>query len=142
MKFGSSEYLQKVKEITNSDEKYANMVKEYNLSYTFIIEAEPNKGVSNEIIIGYKMKDGKMEDIWEGVRETDFVISGKYSVWVDLLTGKMGLTLAFLQRKLKIRGEFSKILQLSKATEYWIQMLKKIPTEFEGEFSKYNIGGE
>ena len=51
MKFGSSEYLQKVKEITNSDEKYANMVKEYNLSYTFIIEAEPNKGVSNEIII-------------------------------------------------------------------------------------------
>ncbi|MVT13399.1 MAG: hypothetical protein GPW16_03845 [Euryarchaeota archaeon] len=142
MRFGSNEYLQKVKEITNSDEKYEQMVKNEDATYTFIIEPEPEKGVKEGIVLGYSMKNGKMVDIWPGERETDFVISGSYGVWVDLVTGRMGVTSAFLQRKLRIRGEFSRILKLSKPTEYWIQLLRKIPTEFDGVYSKFNIGGE
>ncbi|MBD6955506.1 MAG: SCP2 sterol-binding domain-containing protein [Thermoplasmata archaeon] len=140
MRFGSEEYLKKVMEVTNSDERYSEMVRNEDATYTFIIEPEPENGVRDGITLGYSMKGGKMVDIWLGERETDFVISGRYGIWVDLVTGRTGVTSAFLQRKLRIRGEFSRILRLSKPTEYWIQLLRRIPTEFDGIYSRYNIG--
>ncbi len=141
MKFASEEYLKEVMERTNSDEKYLELAKEEFASYTFILGAEPDKGVENDIVLGYCVEAGRMTDIWLGERKTEFVISGKYGVWVDILTGKMGATRAFLTRKLTVRGSLMKILRLSKATERWLEILRTIPTEFHGEYSKYNIKG-
>jgi hypothetical protein len=44
-------------------------------------------------------------------------------------------------RKLKVRGNLMKILKMSKATERWLEVLRTIPTEFHGEYAKYNIEG-
>lgn len=142
MEFGSLEYLEEVKKRTNNDQKYLELAKEENASYTFIIEAEPEKGVNNTITLGYNVEGGKITNIWLGEKNTDFIISGKYGVWVDILLGNLGVTKAFLTRKLKVRGNLMKLLKLSKATEYWLEILRKIPTEFHGEYSKYNIKGE
>ena len=139
MEFASKEYLKEVMERSNADEKYLELVKGEDASYTFMIQAEPKKGVEKDIVLGYTVEDGKTTDIWLGERKTDFVISGKYGVWVDILTGKMGVTRAFLMRKLKVRGNLMKILKMSKATERWLEVLRTIPTEFHGEYSKYNI---
>ncbi|WP_297216952.1 SCP2 sterol-binding domain-containing protein [Thermoplasma sp.] len=141
MEFGSNEYLEKVKEVTNGDKKYRDMIKNEDASYTFIIQADPANGVGEDIIIGYRLKNGEMSDIWKGERATDFVISGKYQIWVDLLTGKQSVTSAFISRKLNIRGEFSRILKMAGSTEYWLTLLRKIPTEFQGKYSSYNIKG-
>lgn len=142
MEFGSMEYLEKVKEVTNSDQKYIDMIKNENTSYTFIIEPEPEKGVEKKFVLGYKVINGKMDEIWLSERATDFVISGKYGIWVDLVTGRQSVTSAFLSRKLRISGEFSKILKLASPTEYWLKLLRKIPTEFHGNYSVYNLKGE
>ncbi|MEM3832420.1 MAG: SCP2 sterol-binding domain-containing protein [Thermoprotei archaeon] len=142
MEFGSLEYLEEVKKRTNSDQKYLELAKEENASYTFIIEAEPEKSVNNTIILGYNVEQGKIANIWLGEKNTDFIISGKYGVWVDILLGNLGVTKAFLTRKLKVRGNLMKLLKLSKATEYWLEILRKIPTEFHGEYSRYNLKGE
>lgn len=139
MEFGSEEYLKEVMERTNSDEKYLELAKEEIASYTFMIRAELEKGVQKDIVLGYNVEAGRITDIWLGERKTEFVISGKYGVWVSLLTGKMGATRAFLTRKLKIRGNLMKILKLSKATERWLEILRTIPTEFHGEYTKHNI---
>jgi len=82
-----------------------------------------------------------MHDIWLGERKTEFTISGNYGVWVNILTGKSGVTKAFLMRKLRVRGSLMKILKLSAATERWLEILRTIPTEFHGEYAKYNIEG-
>jgi putative sterol carrier protein len=139
MEFASKEYLKEVMERSNVDEKYLELAKGEDASYTFMIQAEPKKGVEKDIVLGYTVEDGKTNDIWLGERKTDFAISGKYSVWVNILTGKMGVTRAFLMRKLKVRGNLMKILKMSKATERWLEVLRTIPTEFHGEYSKYNI---
>ncbi|MDH5390266.1 MAG: SCP2 sterol-binding domain-containing protein [Candidatus Bathyarchaeota archaeon] len=139
MEFASKEYLKEVMERSNVDEKYLELAKGEDASYTFMIQAEPKKGVEKDIVLGYTVEDGKTTDIWLGERKTDFAISGKYSVWVNILTGKMGVTRAFLMRKLKVRGNLMKILKMSKATERWLEVLRTIPTEFHGEYSKYNI---
>ncbi len=142
MEFGSEEYLKKVKEVTNNDTKYIDMIKNENTSYTFIIDPEPENGVEKKIVLGYTIKNGMMDQIWLGEKNTDFVISGRYGIWVDLIIGKQSVTSAFLSRKLRISGEFSKILKLASPTEYWLKILRKIPIEFHGNYSKYNIRGE
>lgn len=139
MEFASKEYLKEVMERSNADEKYLELAKGEDASYTFVIQGEPEKGVEKDIVLGYTVEDGKTTDIWLGERKTEFVISGKYSVWVNILIGKTGVTKAFLTRKLKVRGNLMKILKLSKATERWLEILRTIPTEFHGEYSKYNI---
>jgi len=141
MEFACEKYLKEVMKRSNADEKYIELAKGENASYTFIIQAEPGKGVEKDIILGYNVEDGVTTDIWLGERKTEFTISGKYGVWVNILIGKMGATRAFLTRKLRVRGSLMKILKLSGATERWLEILRTIPTEFHGEYARYNIKG-
>jgi len=141
MELASKEYLKEVMKRSNADEKYLKLAKGENASYTFMIQAEPEKGVEKDIVLGYTVEDGVTTDIWLGERKTEFTISGKYGVWVNILIGKTGVTKAFLMRKLKVRGNLMKIIKMSKATERWLEILRTIPTEFHGEYAKYNIKG-
>ncbi len=142
MEFCSEEYLQEVMKRTNSDEEYLKLAKGDYTSYTFIIEPEPEKGVNKRLVMGYTVEDGKFTSIWSGEKPTEFVISGKYGVWVDILRGKLGVTRAFLTRKLKVKGNLMKLLKMTKSTNRWLEILRTIPTEFHGEYAQYNIKGE
>jgi hypothetical protein len=75
-------------------------------------------------------------EVWEGERQTDFVLSGPYGVWVDILLGKLGASKAFVTRKLKVRGSSLRILQSSDSTMRWLDILRTIPTEFEGSYAR------
>lgn len=135
MIFASKEYLKEVQRRSNADEKYLRLAKGQHASYTFIMQAEPEKGVERDIVVGYQVEEGKITDIWFGERRTDFIISGKYGVWIEILTGKMGVTKAFLTRKLRVRGNTMKILKLAAATERWLEILRTIPTKFHGKYA-------
>ncbi len=82
-----------------------------------------------------------MNDVWEGQRPTLFTLSGPYGVWVDILRGKMGATKAITMRKLKTHGPFLQLLAGSKRIIRWVEILRTIPTEFEGQFAQYNLPG-
>jgi hypothetical protein len=45
----------------------------------------------------------------------------------------------FIMRKLKVRGNFLKLLRGADSTVRWVQILQTIPTEFEGEYAQYNL---
>jgi len=141
MKLGTAEYLEEVKKRTNEDEEYRKLAKGENESYTMILKAEPEKGVAADIVVGYKLDDGEITQIWEGERKTDFTLSAKYGVWVDILRGKLNAVKALSLRKLKVKGNFLKLLKSSASTERWVEILQSIPTEFEGEYSQYNTTG-
>jgi len=139
MEFCSSGYLQEAKNRTNLDEEYLELAKDEYASYTFVIRAEPEKGVDRNLIIGYTVEDGRITDIWLGERETDFTITGKYEVWIKVLLGKLGATKALMMRKLKVKGNLLKLMKYTKPTLRWLEILRTIPTEFHGEYSKHNI---
>jgi len=61
---------------------------------------------------------------------------------VDILRGKMGANKAIAMRKLKTQGPFLQLLQGSNRILRWVEILRTIPTEFEGEYSQYNVAGE
>ncbi|MCJ7653579.1 MAG: SCP2 sterol-binding domain-containing protein [Actinobacteria bacterium] len=141
MKLGSMEFLEEVKKRTNEDEKHGRLAKNETDSYTMMLKAEPDKGVQSDIVIGYQMVEGKITEVWEGEKKTDFILRARYGVWVDILRGHLNAVKALSLRKLKVKGNFLKLLKGSASTERWVEILQSIPTEFDGEYSQYNTTG-
>lgn len=142
MKLGSPEYLEEVKRRSNADATYCQMIKDEHESYTLVIQAEPKKGVNETMTIGFQVDHGQIPEIWTGERPTTFTLVGPYGVWVDILRGVLNPNKAFTMRKLKIKGNFLQLLKGADSTIRWVEILRTIPTEFEGEYAQYNFGGE
>jgi len=135
------EYMNEVMRRTNADTEYQRLGKDETGSFTMILDGEPGRGIPESIIVGYREEKGRILEVWQGERQTDFVLSGPYGVWVDILVGKIGATKAFVMRKLKVRGDFLRIVKGSDATNRWIEVLRTIPTEFEGSYGSMSIKG-
>ncbi len=142
MKLASLEYLQEAKKRSNSDPEYLKLAKGDTESYTLVLQEEPDKGVGGQVVVGFDMVDGEMNEVWLGERPTDFTITGPYGVWVDVLRGKMGPNKAIAMRKLKTQGPFLQLLQRSDRIIRWVKVLRTIPTEFEGDYAEHNLPGE
>lgn len=142
MKLASLEYLEEVRRRSNADPAYLELAKGNNESYTLVLEPEPSQGATEQIVIGFENVDGKMNLEWLGQRPTLFTLSGPYGVWVDILRGKMGATKAITMRKLKTQGPFLQLLQGASRIVRWVEILRTIPTEFEGNYAQYNLPGK
>jgi len=141
MKFGTMDYLLEIQKRTNEDEKYRKLAKNETSSYTMVIKAQADKGVPSEIVLGYNEVEGEITEGWEGQKPTEFTLTAPYGIWVDILRGHLNATKALSLRKLKVKGPFLKLLKNSSSTDRWIEILQSIPTEFDGEFEKYNVAG-
>jgi putative sterol carrier protein len=141
LKLGSQEYMQEVSKRTNSDEKYLELSKGENETYTLVLEAEPDKGVAQTLTLCYRVEDGKIVEVFPAEHEATFRISAPYGIWVDVLRGTLGANKAIMTRKLKVKGNFMKLLKYSDSVLRWVDILRTIPTEFEGEYSQFNIKG-
>ena len=140
MVLGSDEYLSKFKEKINSDKEYAELASSVDDSYTLVLQSEPDKGIQETRVVGFEIKEGKMTDIWTGERETSFILSAPYRVWVDILLGKIGANRAFITRKLNIKGNMPRLLKTAKATDRLVSLLREMPTEFHGDFVNQSFG--
>lgn len=142
MKLASLEYLAEVKKRSNADPEYLELAKGNDESYTLVLEPEPAQGVVEQTVIGFDNVDGLMNEFWLGQRPTLFTLSAPYGVWVDILRGKMGATKAIASRKLKTQGPFLQLLRGGNRIIRWVEILRTIPTEFEGTYAQYNLPGE
>ena len=88
LELASDEYKSEFKEKINKDEEYAKLASSVEDSYTLVLQAEPDKGVPETRVVGFEIKRGKMTDIWSGERQTSYILSAPYRVWVDILLGK------------------------------------------------------
>jgi putative sterol carrier protein len=142
MKLASLVYLQVVKKRSNADPEYLELAEGHNASYTLVLEPEPEKGVAEQIVVGFDNVDGRMNEMWLEQRPTQFTLSAPYGVWVDILRGKMGPTKAIASRKLRTQGPFVQLLQGANRIIRWVEVLRTIPTEFEGDYAQYSLPGE
>lgn len=140
MKFGSLEYIEKMKKVLNGDPDHRRLAKGETDSYLLVLDPEPRKGVTARIIVGYSMEDGLVTEVWTGERKTTFILSAPYGIWVDILRGKLGPTMAMTTRRLKVRGNLLRLLAGSDSTLRMVDLLRTLPTEFEGEYSSVHIG--
>ncbi len=140
LELACEEYKDRFKEKINSDKEYADLASNVKDSYTLVLQAEPDKGIKETMIVGFEIKEGKMVDIWSGERETSYILSAPYRIWVDILIGKIGANRAFITRKLSIKGNMPRLLKTAKATDRLVALLREIPTEFHGEYTSRSFG--
>ena len=124
-----------------ADAKYRALAKGQFETYTLVLEAERNKGVPEPVVVGFDCKDGEFVDIWQGTKPTQFTLSAPYATWVDILRGKLGATKAITMRLLKVQGPFLQLLKGGSRVLRWVDILRTIPTEFDGDYGQYNIKG-
>jgi len=139
MKLGSREYMEEVCRRTNADEKYRTLAKGQFETYTLVLEAEPGKGIPASVVVGFDCQDGEFKDIWQGSKPTQFTLSAPYGTWVDILRGKLGATKAITMRMLKVQGPFLQLLKGGNRVLRWVDILRTIPTEFDGGYAQYNV---
>jgi len=142
MRFGTLEYARKMQEVLNGDAEHRRLAKGETDSYLLVLEPEPAKGVTERLIAGYAMEDGEVKEVWTGERKTTFVLSAPYGVWVDIVAGKLGPVAAMTTRRLKIRGNILRLLAGSDSTLRMVELLRTIPTEFDGVYASVKIGPE
>jgi hypothetical protein len=142
MKLGSREYMDEVCRRSNADEKYRKLAKGQFETYTLVLEAEPAKRVKAPVIIGFDCRDGEFCETWQGSRPTLFTLSAPYGTWVEILRGKLGATKAITMRRLKVQGPFLQLLKGGDRVLLWVDILRTVPTEFEGDYAQYSITGK
>jgi len=150
--------MQELMQRVNSDSIFLEEKKTgRNATYTLHVEREPENGIDNDLKFGFEVLDDRIREVWTGVDRTtqltDLVFSGKYGVWVDLLSDKLRLSDALLARKLTLRGETDEIYgptvwmspgpifgtSLTAAAERIVEVARTIPTEFHGRYASQSL---
>jgi len=64
-------------------------------------------------------------------KEAVFVITGNYGTFRDIFEGKIGIAMALLKNRIKLKGSKIEALKIIKQLDGLIEALRKISDEFE-----------
>ena len=138
LEFLSKQYMQEALKRTRENSEYQEASKGFDDTLAFVVEAEPEKGVNERKIVGTILPQAT--EYWMDDRPVTFTFLAPYSVYVDIMTGKLDAVRAITKGVLKLKGPMPKILRYVKGTNLWIDTLRTIPTEFEGDFTSRSFG--
>lgn len=138
-RFLSAEYLEEAARRTRESEAYQKAAHGFDDTLCFIVEPEPDKGVTERRVVGMRLPQA--DEHWVGEeRPATFNFTAPYGVYVDIMTGKLDAVRAITQRRLRLVGPMPKLLRYVKGTQAWIDVLRSIPTEFEGQYRDRSFG--
>jgi hypothetical protein len=123
---------------TRENSKYQQASKGFDDTVAFVVEAEPGKGINERKTVGTILPQAT--EFWMDERPVTFTFLAPYSVYVDIMTGKLDAVRAITKGVLKLKGPMPKILRYVKGTNLWIDILRTIPTEFKGDFAGRSFG--
>jgi hypothetical protein len=134
MKVFSKEWIDTLAETLATDEEYQKAAVGFDAIFQFIVEPEPDRGIPERKEVGIVLP--ACDETWEGLRDdANYTMSGKYGVYVDVLTGKTGATKAITMRKLKVKGNLANLLKHKRAIDRYVEVLGEVTAEFEGDYA-------
>ena len=131
----SKEWIDAVAEALRNDEVYQHKAQGFDSYYQFVVKAAPDRGVPEDKACGLYIPD--CNDSWDGIRpNSEYVMSGSYDVFHQIITGKLGPVVAITTRKVMLKGNLAKLLKFTGATLRFVKVLEQIQCEFEGDWAK------
>ena len=137
-RFLSIEYMEEALRRTRANSEYQKASQGFDDTVGFVVEPEPAKGVNERKTVGTILPQAT--EYWMDDRPVTFTLIAPYSTYVDIMTGKLDAVRAIMKGTLKLKGPMPKILRYVKGTNLWIDTLRTIPTEFEGDFTDRSFG--
>lgn len=132
LKLGTKEWIDAMAEQLRNDATYQQKARGFNSYYQFIFE--PGNGINERRACGLYLPVAN--ETWVGEREAGYVMSGTYGVYYQVLQGKLGATMVITTRKLSVRGNLANLLRYNGAINRFVELMRGLDVEFEGEAAR------
>ena len=135
--FPSDEWLRIYRERIEDSPEYREAALSWEGDIAFVFEAEPNKGVPEDLwawldLWHGRCREARMVDPEEGVG-APYVIRAPYTRWKDVLRGDLDPVKGMMQGKLKLQGDLPTIIRYVRAANELVHLTMSVPTEFLDE---------
>jgi putative sterol carrier protein len=135
--FPSEEWLDEFVKRINESPAYKEAAATWEGDVCFVFEAEPDRGVPEDIYGRLDLwhgacREGKLVDRAEG-EGCAFVIRAPYSRWKEVIKRELDPIKGMMQGKLKLKGDLPTIVRYVKASNELVNLAGTVPTLFVDE---------
>jgi putative sterol carrier protein len=135
--FPGEEWLQEYVQRINDSGDYKEAAASWEGDVAFVFEAEPDKGVPEDIWAWMDLwhgecRSGKLVSAEEG-EKSRFIIRAPYSRWKEVIRRELDPVKGMMQGKLKLKGDLPTIVRYVKASNELVNLAGSVPTEFVDE---------
>lgn len=134
MKAFSPEWCKELRDRMAKDTLYQKKAKGFDSTYQIVVKADPENGIPTSYSFGYSLPD--LKQMWVGEqRESNYTMTAPYEVFYQICQGKLDPLVAIASKKARMKGSYLRLLSFSAATRRLIELMREIPTQFEGVYS-------
>ena len=135
--FPTAEWLEQYKDLINQSQAYREAAATWEGDLAYVIEAEPDKGLPEDVWAWVDLwhgecRDAKIIPAEEG-ESSRFIIRGPYSRWKEIIRKELDPIKGMMQGKLKLKGDLPTIVRYVKAANELVNIASSVPTEFPDE---------
>ncbi len=136
--FPSKEWLDAYVERINGSQDYEEAAATWEGDVAYVFEAEPDKGVPEDVWTWIDLWHGKCRDSRYGVPADEgdrakFVIRAPYSRWKEVIRKELDPIKGMMQGRLKLKGDLATLVKYVRAANELVNLAAHVPTEFVDE---------
>jgi len=132
--FPSDEWIKELSRRLNASASYERSAKDWEGDFVFVVE--PDAAYSGTAYLFLGLYHGKSPDATalanDDERTAEFVIRAPFSVWRQVIEGKLDPIQGMMTRKLKLTGNMMKVMRYPKAAKEIVDCCALVPTDFGG----------
>ena len=134
-KFPSDAWIKELSSQLNSSEVYEKSAKDWEGDFIFVVEPDEAYDSTAYLFLGlyHGRSSGAAELASEDERETEFTLRAPFSVWRQVIEGKLDAIQGMMTKKLKVQGNMMKIMRYPKAAKEIVACCAFVPTDFGNE---------
>jgi putative sterol carrier protein len=134
LRFPTEPWFQDFIEKINGSAEYREAAANWEGDVAFLIEAEPDKGVPEDVWARLDLWHGECRGggLVDGSRgqTAAFVIRAPYSRWREVLEGDLDPVRGMMQGKLRVQGDLPTIVRYVRAANELVHLTGSVETEF------------
>jgi putative sterol carrier protein len=129
LEFPSKEWIEEYCKKLNESAEYNRSASKWKGDFIFVVEKGSNKRIYYmDLWHGTCRKALELND--ETEIKAEFILRGNYDVWKQLCIGKLDITKALVNGKIKLKGSLPKLLRNMKGGKVMISVMRDVPTFF------------
>jgi putative sterol carrier protein len=137
-RFPSQEWVDIFVDRINGSPEYREAAASWEGDVSFVLDAEPDKGMPDEVWMWLDLWHGECRDSRYGIpaaegEKAKFIIRAPYARWKEVIKKELDPVKGMMQGKLKLKGDLPTIVRYVKAANELVNLTGSVPTEFIDE---------
>jgi putative sterol carrier protein len=136
--FPSEAWLTELADKVNASKEYEEAAAAWEGDLCFVIEAEPDVGIPNDVCAWVDLWRGKCRDFKYGLSAEEggkakFVLRAPYARWKQVINQELDPVKGMMSGKLKLKGDIFTMIRHVKAAKAFVVVTGTVQTEFIDE---------